>query len=69
VAHTLREQGFNAFVIVGGLAAWRKAGRPTEQVPASDLVLLPTFSHRAGTLRAGAQDDAARAAGAGESAR
>jgi 3-mercaptopyruvate sulfurtransferase SseA len=46
VAHTLREQGFNAFVIVGGLAAWRKAGRPTEQVPASDLVLLPTFSRR-----------------------
>jgi hypothetical protein len=43
VAHTLREQGFNAFVIVGGLAAWRKAGRPTEQVPASDLVHLPTF--------------------------
>ena len=23
----LREQGFNAFVIVGGLAAWRKAGQ------------------------------------------
>jgi len=46
VAHTLREQGFNAFVIVGGLAAWRKAGRPTETVPQSDLVLLPTFSRR-----------------------
>jgi len=46
VAHTLREQGFNAFVIVGGLAAWRKAGRPTEIVPQSDLVLLPTFSRR-----------------------
>jgi 3-mercaptopyruvate sulfurtransferase SseA len=46
VAHTLREQGFNAFVIVGGLAAWRKAGRPTEKVPESDLVLLPTFSRR-----------------------
>ena len=46
MAHTLREQGFNAFVIVGGLAAWRKAGRPTEKVPESDLVLLPTFSRR-----------------------
>jgi hypothetical protein len=28
VAHLLREQGFNAFVIVGGLAAWRRAGNP-----------------------------------------
>ncbi len=46
MAHTLREEGFNAFVIVGGLAAWRKAGRPTEQVPSSDLVLLPSFSRR-----------------------
>ena len=46
MAHTLREEGFNAFVIVGGLAAWRKAGRPTETVPESDLVLLPTFSRR-----------------------
>jgi hypothetical protein len=46
VAHTLREQGFNAFVIVGGLAAWRKAGRPTETVPQSDLVLLPSFGRR-----------------------
>jgi hypothetical protein len=44
VAHLLREQGFNAFVIVGGLAAWRKAGEPTEPVPESDLVHLPTFS-------------------------
>lgn len=33
-------------MIVGGLAAWRKAGRPTETVPRSDLVLLPTFSRR-----------------------
>jgi len=47
VAHTLREQGFNAFVIVGGLAAWRKAGEPTETVPPDDLVHLPTFSRRA----------------------
>ncbi len=40
----LREQGFNAFVIVGGLAAWRKAGNATESVPRDDLVKLPTFS-------------------------
>jgi rhodanese-related sulfurtransferase len=39
----LREKGFNAFVIVGGLAAWRKAGQPLELVPSEDLVKLPTF--------------------------
>jgi membrane protein DedA with SNARE-associated domain/rhodanese-related sulfurtransferase len=44
VAHQLREQGFNAFVIVGGLAAWRKAGNPLEPVPEADLIHLPTFS-------------------------
>jgi rhodanese-related sulfurtransferase len=40
----LREKGFNAFIIVGGLAAWRKAGQPLESVPSEDLVKLPTFS-------------------------
>jgi rhodanese-related sulfurtransferase len=44
VAHLLREKGFNTFVIVGGLAAWRKAGEPTESVPENDLVKLPTVS-------------------------
>jgi rhodanese-related sulfurtransferase len=44
VAFQLREKGFNAFVIEGGLAAWRKAGEPLEPVPADDLVKLPTFS-------------------------
>jgi rhodanese-related sulfurtransferase len=44
VALLLREQGFNAFVIQGGLAAWRKAGLPLEGVPKDDLVKLPTFS-------------------------
>jgi rhodanese-related sulfurtransferase len=43
VAHLLREKGFNAFVIVGGLTAWRKAGEAVEGVPADDLVKLPTF--------------------------
>ena len=44
VAHMLRERGFNAFILVGGLAAWRKAGQPLEIVPREDLVKLPTFS-------------------------
>jgi len=39
----LREKGFNTFVIVGGLAAWRKAGEPLEPVPQEDVVRLPTF--------------------------
>jgi len=46
VAHLLAQQGFNASVIVGGLAAWRKAGHPIETVPENDLVQLPTFSRR-----------------------
>jgi rhodanese-related sulfurtransferase len=44
VALLLREKGFNAFVISGGLAAWRKAGQPLEPVPKDDLVKLPTFT-------------------------
>lgn len=44
VAHLLREQGYNAYVIVGGLGAWRKAGLPMEGVPGTDLIKLPTFS-------------------------
>ena len=44
VAHMLREKGFNAFVLVGGLTAWRKAGLAVETVPEDDLVHLPTFS-------------------------
>jgi rhodanese-related sulfurtransferase len=44
VAHLLREKGFNTFVIVGGLAAWRKAGGALESIPKNDLVKLPTFS-------------------------
>jgi rhodanese-related sulfurtransferase len=40
----LREKGFNAFILVGGLAAWRRAGQPVEPVPREDLVKLPTFS-------------------------
>ena len=44
VAHILREQGFDAYVIHGGLRAWSKAGYPVEPVPSDDLVLLPTFT-------------------------
>jgi rhodanese-related sulfurtransferase len=44
VAHLLRERGFKTFVIVGGLAAWRKVGGPLESVPKDDLVKLPTFA-------------------------
>jgi rhodanese-related sulfurtransferase len=44
VALLLREQGFRAYVIAGGLAAWRKAGQPLESVPEADLIKLPTFS-------------------------
>ena len=44
MAHLLRKQGYNAFVIVGGLRAWTRAGYPVEPVPAEDMVKLPTFS-------------------------
>jgi membrane protein DedA with SNARE-associated domain/rhodanese-related sulfurtransferase len=44
VAHLLCKEGFNAFVISGGLAAWRRAGNPIETVPQTDIVHLPTFS-------------------------
>ncbi|HKW26917.1 MAG TPA: hypothetical protein VJN48_14110 [Terriglobales bacterium] len=44
MAHWLNEQGFRAYVIVGGLRTWTKAGLPLELVPDDDLVLLPKFS-------------------------
>jgi len=44
VAHLLRQKGFKTYVIVGGLAAWRKAGQPTEGVPENDIVKLPMFA-------------------------
>jgi rhodanese-related sulfurtransferase len=44
VAHILRDQGFDAYVIHGGLRAWTKGGYPLEPVPADDLVMLPTFA-------------------------
>jgi len=44
VAHWMREQGLRAYVIIGGLRAWTRAGYAVETVPADDLVLLPKFS-------------------------
>jgi len=43
VAHILRGKGFDAYVIAGGLRAWRRAGFPLEPVPKEDLELLPRF--------------------------
>jgi rhodanese-related sulfurtransferase len=43
VARMLKEKGFDAYVIEGGLKAWRKARLPVEQVPEEDLELLPSF--------------------------
>ena len=44
MAHLLQQHGFKAYVIAGGLRAWRKAGNPLEPVPHDDLIKLPTFS-------------------------
>jgi len=46
VAHMLRSQGYDARIIRGGLAAWKKAGLPLEVVPEDDLVQLPSFARR-----------------------
>ncbi len=43
VAYLLRQNGFRASVIAGGLHAWKKAGHPLESVPPEDVVLLPKF--------------------------
>ncbi|MBL8240097.1 MAG: hypothetical protein JNM66_21935 [Bryobacterales bacterium] len=46
MAHILREKGFDARIIRGGLGAWKKAGLPLESVPGDDMVQLPTFARR-----------------------
>ncbi len=43
VARDLGQRGVVAWVIVGGLRAWRKAGLPLEPVPADEVMQLPTF--------------------------
>ena len=44
MARILKEKGFDAYVMEGGLKAWRKAGFPVEQVPEEDLEMLPSFN-------------------------
>jgi hypothetical protein len=39
----MRQRGFDARVIQGGLRAWAGGGHELEPVPADDLVLLPSF--------------------------
>lgn len=43
VARMLMEKEFNAYVINGGLKACKRAGLPMEQVPETDVELLPKF--------------------------
>jgi membrane protein DedA with SNARE-associated domain/rhodanese-related sulfurtransferase len=43
VARTLRGRGVMCSVIRGGLQAWKKAGLPTEAVPAEEVAMLPVF--------------------------
>jgi len=44
VAHMLRQRGYTARVIEGGLRAWKKAGYPVEPVPLVDVEHLPEFN-------------------------
>jgi len=43
VAHLLRAQGFETYVIEGGLRSWQRSGLPVEPVPEDDIVQLPEF--------------------------
>jgi len=44
VARELNEIGMKAFVINGGLSAWRKARLPVEPIPSEEVVPLPRFA-------------------------
>ena len=44
MAQKLREAGYEAYVIAGGLKDWAKAKYPLELVPEEDVVLLPVFN-------------------------
>jgi rhodanese-related sulfurtransferase len=46
VAQIIRDQGYDARIIRGGLSAWKKAGLPLESVPQDDMVQLPSFARR-----------------------
>jgi membrane protein DedA with SNARE-associated domain/rhodanese-related sulfurtransferase len=43
VAEMLEQAGYEARVLVGGLAAWKKAGLPVERVPAEEVIAMPRF--------------------------
>lgn len=43
VANILIERGYEAYVIMGGLKAWRKAGLPLESIPQSEFIRMPSF--------------------------
>ena len=44
VAQRLMDKGHRVAVIEGGFRAWKKAGLPTEPVPAHEISPLPKFS-------------------------
>jgi membrane protein DedA with SNARE-associated domain/rhodanese-related sulfurtransferase len=45
VARLLADQhGLHVSIIEGGFSAWKRAGLPVEQVPADEVIPLPTFS-------------------------
>jgi membrane protein DedA with SNARE-associated domain/rhodanese-related sulfurtransferase len=44
VAQRLLDKGHQVAVIAGGFQAWKKAGLPTEPVPADEIAPLPKFS-------------------------
>lgn len=46
VAQHLRQQGYDPYVIEGGLRSWQEAGLPVEPVPPEDIILLPEFGRR-----------------------
>lgn len=43
VAKMMRENGFNAMYVRGGLTAWEKHGLAVEQVPEEDIIVMPKF--------------------------
>lgn len=43
VARDLAARGVPAYVLLGGLRAWRRAGLPLEPVPADEVLQLPAF--------------------------
>ena len=46
VAQHLRQQGYDPYVIDGGLRSWCEAGLPVEPVPPEDIILLPAFGRK-----------------------